>query len=428
MKRKWLAIGIILLFVGTGIIPVIAQENQKPSQRTSSGNWFYVGGVGPNNYTKIQDAINASSDGDTVFVYDDSSPYQEKLIVDKSIILCGETKETTVIDGGSVTILILADDVVVSGFTIKNSQWLYGIHRAGIYILSNRTVIFDNIITHVWEGVACGWFNRTIKSVNVTHNRIYDVKGPGITLRNTHNGTILNNTINDTIGTAIDLWNASANSIQMNFIQNILDGHGIALWESNNCSIITNTLNHGEMQGICLIDSIHTNIFSNMITFMKEIGINSDGTASIGANIIDSCGEYGILASGDEYAIVRNSVCNTSTAIFLSEGHQCSIISNLIKQNENGLILAGISGSDVRQNNFLDNENAANFSSLIARYVGVFTCIGTRFEGNYWDNTRSFPKIIPGAMYLTKDVQNFIRIPLFKLDMHPAQEPYDIGG
>ena len=49
-----------------------------------SGNTLYVGGSGPGNYTRIQDAIDNASDGDTVFVYDDSSPYFE-IISDKII-------------------------------------------------------------------------------------------------------------------------------------------------------------------------------------------------------------------------------------------------------------------------------------------------------------------------------------------------------
>lgn len=392
----------------------------------STGSVLYVGGSGLENYSRIQDAIDNASNGDTVFVYDDSSPYQENIIVDQSISLIGENKNTTVIDGGSVTILILADDVGVSGFTITNSQWLYDIHRTGIYILSNHTYIFNNIITHVWEGVASGWFNRTSNHTFVIQNTIYNVKGPGITFRNTHYGEISYNTINATLGSAIDLWNASVTSIRVNYIQNILDGHGIALWESENCIIINNTIHHGEMQGICLIDSINTSIWHNMIAFMKETGINSDRTASIQYNIIDTCGEYGILASGDHYHIIKNSVCNTSTAIFLSEGRYCYIISNLIKQNEDGLILAGISNSRVCENNFIDNKNDANFSSLIFRFVRVLTCFGTLFQDNYWGNARYLPKIIPGMIYLTKDGGNFTRIPLIKLDMHPAKEPYPI--
>lgn len=46
------------------------------------GNKLYVGGTA-NNYTRIQDAINAANDGDTIFVYDDSSPYYENLIINK---------------------------------------------------------------------------------------------------------------------------------------------------------------------------------------------------------------------------------------------------------------------------------------------------------------------------------------------------------
>lgn len=64
-----------------------------------NGNILYVGGSGPGNYTKIQDAINNSSNGDTVFVYDESSPYYENIVINKSMKLEGENKETTVIDG-----------------------------------------------------------------------------------------------------------------------------------------------------------------------------------------------------------------------------------------------------------------------------------------------------------------------------------------
>jgi len=99
MKRKWLAIGIILLFVGSCIIPAIAQ-NIEPLP-TSRGNWLYVGGSGAGNYTRIQDAINDSSDDDTVFVYDDSSPYDENLRIKKSIQLIGENKTSTIINSSS---------------------------------------------------------------------------------------------------------------------------------------------------------------------------------------------------------------------------------------------------------------------------------------------------------------------------------------
>lgn len=59
------------------------------------GKTLYVGGDGPGNYTKIKDAIDDSSDGDTVFAY--SGTYKENLIVNKcnSPTQMQQPKETT---------------------------------------------------------------------------------------------------------------------------------------------------------------------------------------------------------------------------------------------------------------------------------------------------------------------------------------------
>lgn len=62
-----------------------------------SGTILYVGGGGPGNYTRIQDAIDNASDGDTVFVYNDSSPYIENVVVDKSLDIVGEEANSTIV-------------------------------------------------------------------------------------------------------------------------------------------------------------------------------------------------------------------------------------------------------------------------------------------------------------------------------------------
>ena len=69
MIRKCFAIGIILLFVGTSVMPITAKDIEKSSLPTYGGKWLYVGGSGPGNYSVIQDAVDNASDGDTVFVY-----------------------------------------------------------------------------------------------------------------------------------------------------------------------------------------------------------------------------------------------------------------------------------------------------------------------------------------------------------------------
>jgi len=66
---------------------VKGESNEIETAIINDGNTLYVGGSGPNNYTKIQDAIDAASDGDTIFVYSYSSPYHENLVINKELAL-----------------------------------------------------------------------------------------------------------------------------------------------------------------------------------------------------------------------------------------------------------------------------------------------------------------------------------------------------
>jgi hypothetical protein len=119
--KKLLAIGIILLFIGINIIPATSQELEKPPQLSFGGKWWYVGGSGPGNYSIIQDAVDNASDGDTVFVYDYSSPYRENILIDKNLKVVGENRNTTIIisDNHSEAVNITGAGVILSNFTFR---------------------------------------------------------------------------------------------------------------------------------------------------------------------------------------------------------------------------------------------------------------------------------------------------------------------
>ena len=111
MKRKIVGIFVCVLLVGVAILPVSATAiKEQPSNILFNGKTLYVGGDGPNNYTAIQDAIDAAEDGDTIYVY--SGIYYENITVDKTITLQGEDKISTIIDGGETgdVINIIADN------------------------------------------------------------------------------------------------------------------------------------------------------------------------------------------------------------------------------------------------------------------------------------------------------------------------------
>ena len=167
--RKCVAVGIILLFAGTGIVPTIAQDGKNPSLLTSSGSWLYVGGDGPGNYTTVQDAIDNASDGNTVFVY--NGMYNECIQINKSISLIGQDKSTTIINGSGYyrAIWIIAKEISLSGFTIQNDGLPWTV-RFGIDVIppSSDIEIHDNIITKNYYGIACYYYGIVIGSFSDT--------------------------------------------------------------------------------------------------------------------------------------------------------------------------------------------------------------------------------------------------------------------
>ena len=133
--KEVLVIGIVALLIGTSTISsaIILDKNkdikslemikQTFISTMQNGNILYVGGTGPGNYTKIQDAIDNASDGDTVYVF--GGVYNEKLWIRNQINLIGENTDTTIIDGSNFShfkgqVNILSDWVNFSGFSIIN--------------------------------------------------------------------------------------------------------------------------------------------------------------------------------------------------------------------------------------------------------------------------------------------------------------------
>jgi hypothetical protein len=153
MKKRTMSILVCMLMIISTIVPVSATTLSEKSSLIR-GNTLYVGGSGPNNYTKIQDAIDNASNGDTVFVYDDSSPYHESVHVGVSIALQGENKNTTVIDNSHTVehgVIISTDNVIVTGFTFQNGGT--GVYIGGIGSTASRNIVTDNIFLNRSAGI-----------------------------------------------------------------------------------------------------------------------------------------------------------------------------------------------------------------------------------------------------------------------------------
>lgn len=222
MRKNCLVIGLILLYIGTAIVPSIGQRIDHSSVPASRGNWLYVGGSGPGNYSKIQDAIDNASDGDTVFVFDDSSPYYERVNVHKTLRLVGESQQTTVIDGRdpntpiSTTVSLTADGVTFTGFTVRNGGMLLGVD---LRINSNHSTIMGNTfignISHsplVFNIILADSHNTIIKENTVSLGAF------GIYVYASNETTITGNNITKHFSYGLCLYNSRRNTISMNNI------------------------------------------------------------------------------------------------------------------------------------------------------------------------------------------------------------------
>jgi parallel beta-helix repeat protein len=196
MNKQMFVLITTILFLGVALAPSIASKMEQSSMPTLGGDIFYVGGSGEGNYSKIQDAIDNASDGDTVFVYDDSSPYYEHILINKSISLIGEDLDTTIIDGGrnGTIVRIASVDVNISNLTIQNGD--AGIScgfLSGSNTLQN-TIISDNNCGIYLEGSSYNVIKDNIISKNYIGIYLTDMQGPfGSVFRTTGNEISGNN-------------------------------------------------------------------------------------------------------------------------------------------------------------------------------------------------------------------------------------------
>jgi len=229
------------------------------------GTTLYVGGSGPGNYTTIQAAIDDASYGDTVFVYGHpapQTPYEEKLLINKSIQLIGEDRETTIINGiiSSESIRIEASTVTIQGFTIKNQR----VSGDGILIAADDVTVNDNIFTHTGYGVRVGYADKNIHYANRTliQNNIFeDNLYGGIITFYAYSANITGNVISSNNGTGIVIFYGENNVVLKNHITQNQGAIGIS---SDNNMIQRNDIS-GNLRGVTIHYAKHNAIVSNNI-------------------------------------------------------------------------------------------------------------------------------------------------------------------
>ena len=424
MHRKGLVIGILILVLGVNIGSTFAGDVdvKTVSSVGFDGNTLYVGGSGPGNYSTIQSAINDASEGDTVFVYDDSSPYYENVVIDISIQLFGENKETTIINGGDIgdVIVVTADQVIISGFTIEDSGEDYSNHDAGIKLNSNENIIINNNIISNREGIFLSSSNRNNivnNSINYNRNaiRLHDsseeniISGNtietwsfefGMYIKDSNGNMIIQNTITNYDGGAVYILESEENNISENTVTN--SEHGISLVYCTNSIISNNFLKQNEYGGIALTgsnsniisqntfkddglivwDSYHNTILDNIVNGKSLMYFEDESDMTVPSN----AGQI-ILVNCNNLVIENQEIKDTSVGIELWGSDNCEILQNTLTHNKANILLQYSNYTRIHQNTLSSNQSIIFLQSLEIR-----NSIGNSITQNHLSSTVDYPR------------------------------------
>ena len=258
-------------------------------------NIIYV----PTDYPTIQEAINSATEGDTIFVLSGRT-YYENLVVNKTVSLIGENRETTIIDGNRTknVIYITVDNASIRGFTIKRSGTFPG--NSGVSLdHSSGSDISHNIITNNYDGISFYYSSNNMISDNTISS-------------NSYNG--------------VSFYYSSNNMISGNTIKNNNSGMYLALYSSNNaihCNNFNNT---------CQVWADSTNVWDdgnegNYWSDYTRQDLNGDGIGDypygIDVNNQDNhplmgmFSDFSVTLEGETYHVT--TICNSTISDFRFE-------------------------------------------------------------------------------------------------------------
>lgn len=200
MEKKILWSMRLILFVGMTLLFMLLLAVD------GSAKTITVDDDGGADYEKIQDAINNSTDGDIIRVYDGT--YYENIDINMSLKLEGNGSDTTIIDGrvGGECVMIRADNSTISKFTIINGFMGISLNDA-----TNCTIIKNNL-SYNRRGIILrdSWNNM------ITENICYYNEVGGITLGSSRRNIIQSNICYSNGGYGIHLGGSDNNILRSN--------------------------------------------------------------------------------------------------------------------------------------------------------------------------------------------------------------------
>ena len=313
---------------------IIPSKNASRSTVSLSSNTYYV----PDNYAKIQWAVDNASDGDTIIVRDGT--YIENVNVDKRLTIRSENgPETTIVQAAKsigAVFSVSSDYVNISGFTVASGLGSNGID---IRPSCSNVCIAGNIISQNYIGIKT-WFESN--NNNIRDNTISSNEHSGIRVIMGSSNIITGNTISDNGDDGIEIWDSSNNFISDNTISNNGAGVGIS-FDSTGNTISGNSISSNNGSGIWMSGAG---------------GFPSDNTLS--SNTVSNNNGPGIIfTTGTDNIVTNNIVSNNNKGIIVFCSTNNQITNNAVLNSRGyGIHVNGNEKSDF--DNFIDTTNTVN--------------------------------------------------------------------
>ncbi|MCY6372216.1 right-handed parallel beta-helix repeat-containing protein [Clostridium ganghwense] len=268
----------------------------------------------PDDYTKIQDAVDAASPGDKIRVKDGS--YNEEVSITKDNLHIIADGSNVVLDGSGTTFLLDGcSNVKIEGFTIRS-------YYTGIKIYNGS--------------------NNTISQCAFSDISGY-ADAAGVRIYNGSNNTICQCAFSDIksrVGaTGVRIYNSSNNTIsQCDFTQCNTEGdseYAPIKLEDANCNDITKNRIWDSYNGIILSNSHNNNFISNQIWSNTGIDfyLENSNNNLISRNLIDSNGDRTIyIKSSINNSISRNMIRVGSGSKAIVQSGSITLSNNSIEE------------------------------------------------------------------------------------------------
>jgi len=330
----------------------------------ASAKTIYV----PDDYAKIQWAVDNASVGDTIIVRDGTYTENVDVNVDNLTIRSenGSVNCTVQANSNDHVFEVTADCVNISGFTIEGPTG----YSSGIYL--------GNGVDHC----------------NISNNNIVGLYG--IYLNEADYNTIANNQVGNRSfsgGYGVTLSNSHANLLKNNTIINF-GGWGVAIEGSNNI-LFNNSICFNPEPGIILSGSNNTLVNNNISFNGMGLTLSDARDCDILNNLIfGSWWGNGIaMWNSENNTLINNTINLNWGGISLDETSNNNTISgNNISDNGFGII-AYSNNNTIYLNNFINNTyQVSSFSSTNiwnSTEKITYTYKGKTYEnylGNYWDD------------------------------------------